>query len=426
MSEGLYVHYHQQTIGELTLDASALMQFQYRAEWVDMPGAFPISLSLPLDGSFTANASHYFFANLLPEANVRLQICKSLGISQSNDFQLLKAISGDCAGALAITASCDPGSSDSPPRYETVTEEQLALWSVGSPDAFSAVTGKNEVRLSLAGAQDKLPVRIDGDQILIPTGHAPSTHILKFASPFYSHLPENECFITMLGAAVGLPVVDIRLRQTAKARVAEIVRYDRVLHEGRYRRLHQEDFCQALGISPSNKYEKENGPSLRQCAEVIRRFASFPLVDLQKLLKWALFNLLVGNADAHGKNLSLLYDANGSPRLAPFYDLVCTRNYEKISREMAMSFGGTFDPDLVGKQHLDLLAADLSIRPNAALQEANALLDQISEALPPTSERFAERFGSSPIIERLPIILRKQIRRMHAQLRGAGKHRKID
>jgi serine/threonine-protein kinase HipA len=426
MSDRLHVHYQQHTIGELNLDPSAQMHFRYRAEWAELPGAFPISLSLPLDGSFTPQTSHCFFANLLPEANVRQQICKSLGISPSNDFQLLKAIGGDCAGALAITASCESNWSDSLPRYESVTEEQLALWSIGSPDAFSAITGQNEVRLSLAGAQDKLPVHLEDDRILIPTGHAPSTYILKFASPFYSHLPENECFITLLGAAVGLPVVDVHLRPTARARVAVIARYDRILFEGRYRRLHQEDFCQALGIGPSNKYEKEKGPNLKQCADVIRRHTSFPLVDLQKLLKWALFNLLVGNADAHGKNLSLLYDTQGAPSLAPFYDLVCTRNYKKISREMAMNLGGVFDPDLVGKQHLDKLAEDLSIRPKAAIQEASALIDQLSEALPQTADRFVERFGTSPVTERLPIIIRKQLRRMHLQLRNASTHGQVD
>lgn len=417
MSERLFVHYQLHTIGELSQSESTPMQFKYKADWTRTAGAFPISLSLPLDGAFTTSASNYFFANLLPEANVRQQICRSLGISTSNDFQLLKAIGGECAGALAITASSEPDSSESPPRYEAVNEEQLGLWSVGTPDAFSAVTGQNGVRLSLAGAQDKLPVHIDGDQILIPVGGTASTHILKFASPFYSHLPENETFVTLLAGAVGLPVVNISLRQTIRARVAVVTRYDRIPCEGGYRRLHQEDLCQALGIGPSNKYEKEGGPSLKQCAEIIRRHTSFPLVDLQTLLRWALFNLLIGNADAHGKNLSLLYDANGAPRLAPLYDLVCTRNYKKISRELAMSIGRISDPDLVGTQQLHALAADLKIRPNVVVSEAFTLMDRISEALRDTTAVFANRFGDSPVIERIPIIVRKQIRRLKAQLK---------
>ena len=256
--------------------------------------------------------------------------------------------------------------------------------------------------MSLAGAQDKLPVHIEGDQILIPVGDTPSTHILKFASPFYSHLTENETFVSLLAKAVGLTVVDICLRQTSKARVAVITRYDRVLSHGQYIRLHQEDFCQAIGTPSSNKYEKEGGPSLKQCAEIIRRNTSFPLVDLQRLLQWTLFNLLVGNADAHGKNLSLLYDANGAPGLAPFYDLVCTRNYKKISRDLAMKLGGVSDPDLVAAPHFDALASDFKIRPNVVVNVVKKLTDELIEALPRTAALFADRFGDSPVIERLP------------------------
>lgn len=418
MSERLYVHFGDQTIGELCINDSAMMQFCYFEDWVQSQGAFPISLSLPLDGSFAIHASHYFFANLLPEGNVRQQICKSLGISQSNDFLLLGAIGGDCAGALAITRSEVPERTGTPPQYEAITEEQLALWSIGTPDAFSAMTGRNQVRLSLAGAQDKLPVCMRGDEIVVPIGDTPSTHILKFASPFYSHLPENETFVTLLAKAVQLAVVDVGLRQTNKARVAVITRYDRVLIEGRYKRLHQEDFCQAMGISSSNKYEKEGGPSLEQCAELLRRYTAFPLLELHKLLRWSIFNLIVGNADAHGKNLSLLYDANGTPGLAPFYDLVCTRNYKKISRDLAMTLGGVSDPDQVGTKQLQALASNLHINANAVVRETNLMIDQISEALPHSIENFATQFGDSPAIQRIPIIVRKQLRRLKNLLKN--------
>lgn len=415
MSERLYVYYQQQLVGLLSLTSDGRMEFKYHFDWIQAAQGFPISLSLPLDGSFTASAGHFFFANLLPEANVRQQICKSLGISADNDFQLLKAIGGDCAGALVITTSSAPELPPTTPQYQAVTEEQLANWSVGTPDAYSAVVGQSKVRLSLAGAQDKLPVHIDGDKILIPLGNTPSTHILKFASPYYTHLPENETFISMLAGRVGLPVADVSLRPTSKARVALIARYDRVFNEGQFRRLHQEDFCQALGIKSSSKYEKEGGPNLKQCADLIRRYASFPLVDLQKLLQWSLFNLLVGNADAHGKNLSLLYDAE-SLSLAPFYDLLCTRNYKNISRDLAMRLGGIFDPDLVGKEQLQGLATDFNFRSNVVIPEAKSLIDNILIQLPETASAFADRFGDSPVLERIPILVRKQIRRVKTQL----------
>jgi serine/threonine-protein kinase HipA len=224
MSERLYVHYHQQLVGTLSRTAARTMRFAYDDEWLLSANRFPISLSLSLDGTFTDSDSQHFFANLLPEGNVREQICKSLKISADNDFELLKAIGGDCAGALTITGSRSCDLQETPPRYEPVTDKQLARWSLGAPNVFAAVTGQRDIRLSLAGAQNKLPVYMEGTQIMIPLGNAPSTHLLKFASPDYSHLPENETFITLLAKEVGLPVVNVRIRKTAKSSITIIAR----------------------------------------------------------------------------------------------------------------------------------------------------------------------------------------------------------
>ena len=416
MPETLFVHYQQYPVGALTLAASGMMQFQYHAGWQQHLHGFPISISLPLDGNYDIHASHHFFVNLLPEANVRQQICQSLKISPGNDFELLKAIGGDCAGALAITESDSPVQPDQ--RYEAVNERQLADWSIGAPNAFSAVTGQDEVRLSLAGAQDKLPVHIQDGQISVPLGNTPSTYLLKFASPIYSHLPENETFVGTLASAIGLPAVDIQLRRTNRAAIAVISRYDRILEGESYRRLHQEDFCQALGISPGRKYEKEGGPGLRQCAEIIRSHTSFPLLELQKLMHWTLFNLLVGNADAHGKNLSLVYVDRRRLQLAPFYDLVCTRNYKNISRHLAMSLGGVSDPDQIGAKQLHAMADDLGVRATVVLKATASLSELLHQTMPDVVTRFADTWGTSPILERIPIIVRKQIRRLKTLLRG--------
>ena len=102
MSESMFVHFRDAAVGQITLATSGLIEFRYGTEWQQNPDRFPISISLPLDGNFDVHASHHFFVNLLPEATIRQQICQSLQISQGNDFGLLKAIGGDCAGALAI------------------------------------------------------------------------------------------------------------------------------------------------------------------------------------------------------------------------------------------------------------------------------------------------------------------------------------
>lgn len=145
---------------------------------------------------------------------------------------------------------------------------------------------------------------------------------------------------------------------------------------------------------------------------MIRRSTAFPLADLQRLLQWALFNLVVGNSDAHGKNLSLLYDDQRVPRLAPFYDLVCTRNDKTLSRELAMNLGGAWDPDLVKKTQLEQLAAELGFRANTVLSQFALLLERIASQLPAAVEGFAQHFGDSPILKRVPIIIRKNLRRL--------------
>lgn len=406
----LHVFFGQRPVGELALDAAGKLAWRYLGAWRRDPGAFPVSVSLPLDGEpARPDAAANFFANLLPEGTVRQRICQALRISPTNDFELLRAIGGDCAGALTITAEEQP-----PPvgnDYEAVTPRQLAAWSVGAPDAFSAITGRRDVRLSLAGAQDKLPVKFDGQRFLVPRGNSPSTHLLKFASPHWSHLPENEVFTTWLAEAAGLPAVRIRLATSTRARFAVVERYDRVRQGETFARLHQEDFCQALGISAANKYEKEGGPTLAACCQVLREHASLPAAEIRKLLRWALFNWLAGNADGHAKNLSLLFLPGGQIELAPFYDLVCTRNYRQLDRLLAMKIGGEADPGQLGPKNIGQLARDLGVGPRLVRDELAGLAERLVAALPAVVERFDAEAGNSPVLQRLPRIVRTLVRR---------------
>lgn len=403
----LHVFFLDELVGSVERGGSGKMHFEYEGSWLESSNAFPISVSLPLNNElFSQEAAGNFFANLLPEAHVRRRICKKLGISEGNDFELLNAIGGDCAGALTLTTN------DSPPPlkqdYEPITDEQLASWSIGAPDAFSAVTGQQGVRLSLAGAQDKLPVMYQAGKFLLPVGNSPSTHILKFASRDYSHLPENETFVTMLAEAIGLPTVSIELVPTDKSRIAVVARYDREANSDSYSRIHQEDFCQALGINPNNKYEKEGGPGFADCVALIKQACTVPIIEIDKLIRWSLFNLMVHNADAHGKNLSLIFRGR-TTELTPFYDLVCTRNYENLDRKMAMAYSGKDDPAQIQKQHLVEFADQLQVSTNLIADTLPKLQQEISAAIPKVTKRFEQQFGDSPILERLPLIIQKRM-----------------
>jgi serine/threonine-protein kinase HipA len=390
----LAVYFETQLVGTITSDDGFGMQFSYKDAWRNSKTSFPFSTSIPLDASSIENeVANNFFVNLLPEERVRIRTCKKLGISEGNHFELLKRIGGDCAGALTIV---DEGAK--PPtqqdEYELISETQLAAWSEGDQYAFAEVAGNDDVRLSLAGAQDKLPVKVvDGKQFYLPKGNSPSTQILKFASHF-SHLPESETFTTMLGRAAGVETVDISLYQTSESRIAVIERYDRIANGETFTRIHQEDFCQALGVHPQRKYQQEGGPNLQDCVELIKNGCSLPIVELEKLIRWTMFNWLAYNADAHAKNISLLF-VDGQTKLAPFYDLVCTNNYPQLSKRLAMSIGGEFMPGAVHPQHLEQFASELDMGSSNVNELAIETVDRLQASIRRSCSKFLSSFRSA-------------------------------
>ena len=406
----LDVYFDEQLVGQISTNDGVRLQFSYVETWLKNETAFPISVSIPLTENTIENeTTNNFFVNLLPEEQIRKRTCEKFGISVGNNYELLKRIGGDCAGALTIVQE-----GAQPPNkqndYLPISEKQLADWSKGDQYAFAEVAGDEDVRLSLAGAQDKLPVKVDaGEKFFLPKGNSPSTHILKFASHF-PHLPENETFTTMLGRAAGVKTVDISLYQTNKSRIAVVERYDRIENNGVYFRTHQEDFCQALGMHPKEKYQQEGGPNLKKCIELIKNVCSVPAVELEKFIRWTMFNWLAYNADAHAKNISLLF-VNGETTLAPFYDLVCTNNYPRLSKKLAMSIGGEFLPGAVISKHLDVFAQELEVNLSYVNELANETVDKLQNSLDETVVEFKDMFGDSPILQRIPIIVRRRCKR---------------
>lgn len=201
------------------------------------------------------------------------------------------------------------------------------------------LAGEAGLRLSLAGAQSKVPVVLVEGAVALPAPGQPTTHILKPPISRFTATTENEAFVMRLAAAVGLEVAPVEPRVVRGRTFLLIQRYDRAVgDDGSVRRIHQEDFCQALGVPPETKYASEGGPTFKDCFELVRRLVARPAVDVLKLLDAAIFNVIAGNADAHGKNFSILYDAKG-PRLAPLYDLLATVAYPDLSPKFAMKIG---------------------------------------------------------------------------------------
>ena len=369
MAKTLDVYLHNELVGHLIQDDGGQMGFDYAESWLQKPGATSLSQSLPLRNErFKRNECRGFFAGILPEESKREIIARNLGISARNDYAMLEQIGGECAGAVTFV----PAGENLPERnygYRPLSSQELAAILKELPKR-PLLAGEDGIRLSLAGAQDKVAVRIEGNEISLPLGGAPSTHILKPAVERFAGVVFNEAFCMRLAAAAGLPAAKVEARIVEDIEYLLVERYDRVHQKNAegattLDRLHQEDFCQAQGIVSETKYQKEGGPSLKQCFALLRDVSSAPVIDLSRLLDAVIYNYLVGNNDAHGKNFSLLYHgvgtANQEIRLAPLYDVVNTTYYPELSKDMAMKIGGEYSSDKVRPQDFEQLAEEAGL-----------------------------------------------------------------
>jgi len=391
MARELEVHFGQRLMGTLVQDDAGELRFTYHDTWLADPASVPISQSLPLRPEpFNHRETRPFFAGLLPEAEKRELVARALGVSDRNDFALLDRIGGECAGAITLV---HPG--EMPPLvpkeadYRLLDEDALERILDVLPDR-PLLAGEEGVRLSLAGAQDKLPVLVVDGRIALPLHGAPSTHILKPPIRRFEDTVFNEGFCLALAKAVGLNAVSAEIRAIGDRPFLLVARYDRVREaDGAVRRLHQEDFCQALGIVPELKYQSEGGPSLRQCFELVRNVAARPVVDLARLLDAVLFNLFVGNRDAHGKNFSLLFTDEGL-QLAPLYDVLSTDVYPGLSPRLAMKIGGKDETGEIYPRHWERFAKEAGL---AFPQVRRRLLD-LARALPEAARDVQRRFAA--------------------------------
>jgi len=378
MAKLLDVYLHEEIVGELKQDDDGQIVFTYSDHWINKPDAVPLSCSLPLQSkSFKRKECRAFFSGILPEADQRKLIARNLGISANNDFSMLERIGGECAGAITFMSPGIPLPSVDH-NYHWLLEKDLANALRELPNR-PLLAGDEGIRLSLAGVQDKIAVYVKDSKIGIPLNGAPSTHILKPALDTFDGVIFNEAFCLDLGRRLNLLTVKADIKQVEDIDYLLIERYDRQGSniEGTpqtIQRLHQEDFCQAMNIVSENKYQNEGGPSLKQCFNLLREVSSVPAVDIAQLIDIAIYNVLIGNCDAHGKNFSLLYKKNNI-QLAPFYDLVSTLYYKNLSKKMAMKLGGEYEAGRITIKHFETLAEEISLSKTAVRKRALELTE---------------------------------------------------
>lgn len=388
MSHVLDVYLADARTGVLTQDDAGALSFTYDRGHLASGEPRAISFSMPLqEAPYGDRVVRPFFSGLLPDEAARQRLAGALGISAGNAFGLLEVIGGECAGALSLypAGQMPPDTDDD--DVETLSPVRLGEI-LGKLHERPLLGGEEGVRLSLAGAQDKLAVCVEGAAIALAKGGRPTTHILK---PFIQALDgtvENELFCLRLAARLKLPVPAVEMRNAGQVPFLLVERYDRkVQKDGTITRLHQEDFCQALSVPPELKYEEEGGPGTERSLDLIARATARPAAGRLDFIRKLVFNYLVGNADAHGKNFALLYRGR-RPDLAPLYDVVCTAAYPRLAKKLAMAIGDRSIPDTIHMQHWQtlvpdtraaqrLLAKDMAEMAGRVGGEADALLAEL-------------------------------------------------
>jgi serine/threonine-protein kinase HipA len=377
----LIVYLNGEAAGALDEDDSGLLEFRYAPEWMHRPDAIPLSRSLPLQSEpFRGKHARPFFAGILPDEEPRQQIAAVLGISARNDFAMLERIGGECAGAVSLLPEEAPPPTPGETRVRELSEKGLRDIVAELPRR-PLMAGRDGLRLSLAGSQSKLPILIRGAAIALPLGNTPSTHIIKPEPERFPGLVATEVLCMTLAGAVGLNVPPVSIRTVGNKPCIVVQRYDRNIGaDGSITRVHQEDFCQALGFPPERKYQQEGGPLLRDCIGLLREWSTVAALDIRDFLDGLIFNVLIGNADAHGKNYSILY-RGAERRLAPFYDLVCTLAWPELSKTPAMKIGKSDSIERITPAHWQTMAQESRVGWPMLRERIANLCGKVIEAL---------------------------------------------
>ena len=383
--------------------------FRYLPEYLADVSRAVVSSTLPLsDRIYEERDVMAFFSNLLPDEGVRRRIAEILKLSPDDTFGLLRMIGGDCAGAIAFwEPGCKPQRPNDPVYRELSEDEADALLRnlgtrpLGIADDFRGISG--------AGAQDKLIACLRDGRILLPLHGTPSTHIFKPGIERFPQSVYNEHFCMKLSARCGFETAACEILHVGSNDYYVTTRYDREVSDGTVRRLHQEDFCQLLRCRPEVKYQDQGGPSVVECAKLLQEMR-LPGTDVLSFVDRVVFNFLIGNGDAHGKNYSVLYRGN-RPRLAPQYDLICTTVYPAIARKMAMKLDGKFEFRWVTAGKFVRTFERAGIGERAVLDSIGRQVASVRAALPDLLDEVNDKWPS-PVYHDICKGIHERIRQM--------------
>jgi serine/threonine-protein kinase HipA len=427
------IYYDQFVVGQISVATDGALGFQYEPRWLATTGAFPLSITLPLRaGLFADTVIAPWLANLLPEEQQLVAVSRTLGLSASDSLAILREIGGDTAGAISIGAP----SLRTDWSYRTLTDWYQV------PDPSRALSlhfddlglrpfmaGADGIRQSLAGGQKKSALAVldrdgrpklgpvgSGDTLALPTHGAPSTIIIKPDNPMLPGIVENECYCMTLAGLIGIPVAATQIIAFENRTALTVVRYDRdVRTDGSIRRLHQEDFAQANGLYPGQKYEQGTVPGLTMTG-LLQTGRHLPAAESLKLLDQVIFNILVANTDAHAKNYSMILTAG--PKMAPLYDVSTVLMWDHVNQHHAQKLAGRKrKPGDIDRRHWDRIANDAGLGARGVRLRVQELVDAMIASRVAATALVAGQLGATAgIVEEVAALVEGNALRIAGRL----------
>ena len=358
--------------------------FEYDPQWIEQPGGYVLAPQFPLRlERFAGAAVKKFFENLLPEGEALEDILSAIHLRGASSFEVLGRLGAELPGVLSLLP--ENAHPDNQQQYRSLNFDTLSA-RLADRGRTPLLVSNVDATMSLAGAQDKIGLCFDkqSKRLSDSLGHSPTTHILKpdTRQPRYQPSAINEYACMKLARALKLQVPDVWLLRVPEACYV-VERYDRFTAAGNIVGLHQIDGCQLLGHGPGWKYQRMGGlvsiPKLVDAMRALRVRGN----NLLQLQRWVMFNYLIGNADAHAKNVSVLIDEKGF-KLAPFYDLLCVRVYGDTG--LALFIGDEESFDAVGAHSWEALCADCGF----SYVQLQVEFRRMALALQPAWERVCE------------------------------------
>jgi serine/threonine-protein kinase HipA len=369
--------------------------------------------------------------SLLPEGRALAWAIQHFGIPEDDRYGLIEALGADVAGAVRVLT--ETHSADEEESYEKLSAGELADIVDRSHEEGLALNRKRGVKLSLAGMQDKVLLHRRNGDYYLPLHGAPSSLIVKpeprapVDEVDLGGLATNELFCLGLAHLCGLNAARATVEVFGSVPSLVVERYDRESQDGNVLRRHQEDLLGAMGRDPLLKYERAEvekldptggfamgptfsrrpGPSLADMANClvqhVGRARLLPFVDA------VVFNLVIGNADSHARNYSVLLSPDGNVEMAPLYDLVSTVCFDGLDQDYAQRVNGVYELNKIVMSDLIVEVASWGIPEKVAKARVYNVVDKMRAQLDRARDYALAAGGSSAVIATTSGVIERRI-----------------